>query len=94
MSCRRQFSSPRSCLKILQNQDVQFVISTQVLKEFAVIMTKKLRVPPLEVKEIISDLALFEVVSIDVDMIKELEKLCLAQPNDAVVGHHEIQTTF
>lgn len=63
----------KKCLDLLANAGptVEFVVSTQVLKEFAVVMIGKFKLPSLEVKAIITDLALFEVVQVNVDLIKE-----------------------
>jgi predicted nucleic acid-binding protein len=61
------------CLKLLkQMQDeAKIVISTQVLKEFTAVMIGKFKQAPIEVKAIVNDLVLFEVVTIDVDRIQE-----------------------
>lgn len=61
------------CLAMLEQAKgkVNLVISTQVLKEFAAVMIGKFKQPPLEVKAIINDLALFEVIPLDVNLIKE-----------------------
>ena len=61
------------CLGILRqaSSKVTFAISTQVLNEFAAVMIGKYKLPPLEVKAIISDLALFEVVPTDVYLIQD-----------------------
>lgn len=61
------------CLSLLREAKgrTEFVLSTQVLKEFAAVMIGKFQQPPLEVKAIIDDLALFEVVSIDIQLIKD-----------------------
>ena len=61
------------CLSLLQEVKgtASIVLSTQVLKEFAAVMIGKLKQPPLEVKGIIQDLILFEVVDIDADCILE-----------------------
>ncbi|MCB0621045.1 MAG: PIN domain-containing protein [Saprospiraceae bacterium] len=63
----------QKCLNLLARGkgQVSFVISTQVLNEFAAVMIGKLRQPPIEVKAIIRDLALFEVVNMDVSHIQE-----------------------
>ena len=60
------------CLSLLDEAqgNAAFIISTQVLKEFTAVMVGKFKQPPLEVKAIIDDLALFEVVTIDVPLIK------------------------
>lgn len=61
------------CLALLREAkgSVEFVISTQVIKEFTAVMIGKFKQPPLEVKAVINDLALFEVVTIDPGLIKE-----------------------
>ena len=48
-----------------------FVLSTQVLNEFSAVMLGKFKQDPMEVKATITDLALFEVVRIDVHLIKD-----------------------
>ncbi|MCB0598172.1 MAG: PIN domain-containing protein [Lewinellaceae bacterium] len=62
----------RKCLALLGEAkgEAEFVISTQVLKEFTAVMIGKFQQPPLEVKAIIDDLAFFEVVAIDAQLIK------------------------
>ena len=47
------------------------VISMQVIQEFYVTVTKKLGMQPLKAKQIIASFNNFEVVSIDIDLIKE-----------------------
>ncbi len=61
------------CLSLLKEGkgSAEFVLSTQVLKEFTAVMIGKFQQPPLEVKGIIDSLSLFEVVSIDPQMIKD-----------------------
>lgn len=61
------------CLALLKEARgrAEFVISTQVMKEFAAVMIGKFKQPPLEVKAVIDDLALFEVVTINPGLIKE-----------------------
>ena len=61
------------CLAFLRagKGSVEFVSSTQVLKEFTAVMIGKFKQPPLEVKAIIDSLSLFEVVSVDLQMIKD-----------------------
>ena len=61
------------CLKILQKgkEKAYFVISTQVIKEFSAVMIRKFKVSPLEVKSIIDNLAQFEVVTVDINIIKD-----------------------
>jgi len=49
----------------------QPVISTQVIKEFYVVGTKKLNVEPLIVKNIIHNFHNMEIVSIDLDLIEQ-----------------------
>jgi len=63
----------QKCLAILRQAkgSAELVLSTQVLKEFAAVMIGKFKQPPLEVKAIIDDLALFEVVAIDAQLIKD-----------------------
>ncbi len=47
------------------------VISTQVLHEFYVASINKLKYPPIEVRKQIDELLNFEVIDIDVPLIKE-----------------------
>lgn len=63
----------QKCLALLDEAQgsAEFVISTQVLKEFAAVMIGKFKQPPLEVKAIIDDLSLFEVVAVGPQLIKE-----------------------
>lgn len=63
----------QKCLDVLEQAKgrVSFVLSTQVINEFAAVMLGKFKQGPIEVKTIISDLALFEVVRIDVKLIKD-----------------------
>lgn len=63
----------QKCLDLLSRsrEQVSFVISTQVLNEFVAVMIGKYRQAPLEVKAIVKDLALFEVVTIDADHIQQ-----------------------
>lgn len=63
----------QKCLAILRQAkgSAELVLSTQVLKEFTAVMIGKFKQPPLEVKAIIDDLALFEVVAIDAQLIKD-----------------------
>ncbi|MBK7338780.1 MAG: PIN domain-containing protein [Saprospirales bacterium] len=50
---------------------VAFVLSTQVLNEFAAVMIGKFKQDPIGVKEILNNLALFEVVTIEINLIKD-----------------------
>ncbi|MCK5055877.1 MAG: PIN domain-containing protein [Candidatus Aminicenantes bacterium] len=61
------------CRNILKNirEKQNGVISTQVLQEFYVTTTKKLKVEPFIVKNIIHSLENFEIVTINVEIIKE-----------------------
>lgn len=63
----------QKCLDILARakDEASFVISTQVLNEFAAVMIKKFNQSPIEVKAIIRDLSLFEVVNMDTELILE-----------------------
>lgn len=63
----------QKCLELLRqaNGRVKFVLSTQVLNEFTAVMLGKFKQAPIEVKAILNDLALFEVVPIDVEQIKD-----------------------
>lgn len=63
----------QKCLSILKaaGEKTEFVISTQVIKEFTAVMIGKFKQPPLEVKAIINDLSQFEVTPIDLNLIKE-----------------------
>ena len=47
------------------------VISTQVLQEFYVVSTKKFKLPPVEVRKQVESMLDFEVINIDVPLIKE-----------------------
>lgn len=62
-----------TCLALLQQgkQKAAFVLSTQVLNEFAAVMLKKYKLPANQVKGIIDNLTLFEVVPVDATLIKE-----------------------
>ncbi len=73
------------CLHLLKQAQgkVKFVISTQVLNEFAAVMLGKFKQAPPEVKAILDDLALFEVIAIDLVQIK-----------DAVDLHAQHQISF
>lgn len=61
------------CLEVLEyaRSSAKLALSTQVLNEFAAVMLGKFKQAPLDVKAILTDLALFEVVRIDLNMIKE-----------------------
>jgi predicted nucleic acid-binding protein len=63
----------QKCLALLEKGKTQasFVVSTQVLNEFAAVMIGKFKQPPLEVKATIRDLSLFEVVTIDAPLIQD-----------------------
>jgi predicted nucleic acid-binding protein len=63
----------QKCLSLLEKGKGQaaFVVSTQVLNEFAAVMIGKYQQPPLEIKAIIQDLCLFEVVTIDASLIQD-----------------------
>ena len=60
----------RSRLRSLKN-DLQGVISTQVMQEFYVTAVKKLNADPLIVKDILHDLERFETIIITPELIKE-----------------------
>ncbi|MBV6426140.1 MAG: hypothetical protein KIPDCIKN_00650 [Haliscomenobacter sp.] len=62
-----------ACIRILQEGrgKAHFVLSTQVLAEFAVVMIGKFKQPPAKIKSLIEDLELFEVVQVDANLIKE-----------------------
>ncbi len=61
------------CYRILQKADgeIHFVVSTQVLKEFAAVMIGKYKMAPLVLKSIIDDISGFEVIRLDTGHIKE-----------------------
>ena len=63
----------QKCLDILARakDEASFVISTQVLNEFAAVMIKKFNQSPIAVKAIIKDLSLFEVVNMDTELMLE-----------------------
>ncbi len=63
----------QKCLDLLKQGKgkVGFVLSTQVLNEFAAVMIGKFKQSPMEVKAILNELALFEVITIDLNLIKE-----------------------
>ena len=65
----------RTLLKSLQEKR-SGVLSTQVFKEFFVVATSKLGVEPLLAKKIISSLANFETVTIDLPLIKQAIDIC------------------
>lgn len=58
----------RNALNALESKAV-FVLSTQVLQEFYVIMTRKMEANPVQVKSVIQHFRKFEVVLIDGDAI-------------------------
>jgi len=49
----------------------RLILSTQVLQEFYVTATRKLKVDEAAAKQMVSDFALFDTVTITVDLIKE-----------------------
>ncbi len=61
------------CMSILVEgkEKAIFVLSTQVIKEFTSVMLSKYKVDPLIVKQIISDFKNFEIVKLDLPLIKE-----------------------
>jgi predicted nucleic acid-binding protein len=63
----------QTCLTLLEQAKgtANLVLSTQVLNEFAAVMLGKFKQPFVQVKAIISDLAFFEVVSVDADLIQK-----------------------
>lgn len=63
----------QKCLEVLKQAsgNASLVLSTQVLNEFAAVMLGKFKQDPFKVKATLSDLALFEVVRIDVHLIKD-----------------------
>ncbi|MEZ4773271.1 MAG: PIN domain-containing protein [Bacteroidia bacterium] len=63
----------KKCLDILIKEKAKksFVLSTQVLNEFAAVMIKKYQVSALAVKEIIQDFSEFETVKIDIPQISD-----------------------
>lgn len=67
----------RDLLKSLQ-ESRSGVLSTQVFQEFFVVATSKLGVEPLLAKKIISSLANFETVTIDLPLIKRATDICVA----------------
>jgi predicted nucleic acid-binding protein len=63
----------KTCRQLLKNLETEGrgVISTQVLQEFYVTATKKLRADPLLAKDILRSFERFETVTISPDIIKE-----------------------
>jgi len=61
----------RSCLQSLDKEKKIGVISTQVLQEFYVVLTKKLKIDPLMTKNIMSFFDNFEIILIDQEIIKD-----------------------
>lgn len=63
----------QKCLDLLEQSkgEAKFVLSTQVLNEFSAVMIGKFKQDPLLVKTILDDLALFEVIPVDVNLIKD-----------------------
>ena len=59
----------KKCREILANSSHTFVISTQVLQEFFVVVTKKLGISPILAKEIIKSFDAFEVATVDQEVI-------------------------
>lgn len=61
------------CHQILANTDdqIRFVLSTQVIKEFTAVMIGKFNIPPLVVKSIIDKLSGYEIINIQLNVIKE-----------------------
>jgi predicted nucleic acid-binding protein len=62
------------CLAILQMNErktVSFVISTQVVNEFASVLLNKFKLPPARVKTLVHDLGAFEIVKTDLPVISE-----------------------
>jgi predicted nucleic acid-binding protein len=59
----------RSLLQSLQRDDLYGVISTQILQEFYVVSTKKLRLDPLLAKSILHTFANFETVLVSPELI-------------------------
>ena len=60
------------CYSIFKNagKQVQFVVSTQVIKEFSSIMISKFNMPPLKLKSTIDTITEFEVIETPVNLIK------------------------
>lgn len=67
----------RALLKSLQERG-SGVVSTQVFQEFYVVSTGRLGVEPHLAKKIISSLANFETVTIDLPLIKQAIDICVA----------------
>lgn len=63
----------KKCLDILITEKAKksFVLSTQVLNEFAAVMIQKYQISALTVKEIIQDFSEFETVKIDIPQISD-----------------------
>ena len=61
------------CREILQNSDDQsvFVLSTQVIKEFTSVMINKYKIDPRKVKQIITDFTGFEIVQVDLELVRQ-----------------------
>ena len=51
-------------------KQTQFVVSTQVIKEFSSVMLSKFNMPPLELKSTIDTITEFEVIETHVNLIK------------------------
>ena len=68
-----ELAKRNKCYEILKITEgkVNFVVSTQVLKEFAAVMIGKYKMEPLAVKGIIDDISNFEVIRIDTQHIKD-----------------------
>lgn len=56
---------------IAADNNVQFVISTQVLNEFISVMLNKFKMPPMILKGIIDDMCEYELVETNVNIIKK-----------------------
>lgn len=62
------------CLEILRlggRKSVSFVISTQVINEFTSVLLGKFKRPPSDVKTLVQDLNVFEIVKTDLPIIVE-----------------------
>lgn len=68
----------RAVLQTLAAKDVM-VLSTQVLQEFYVVMTRKMAAEPVQVKGIIQLFRQFEVVTIDAEAISQAIDLSILQ---------------
>lgn len=68
----------RAVLQTLAAKDVM-VLSTQVLQEFYVVMTRKMGAEPVQVKGIIQLFRQFEVVTIDAEAISQAIDLSILQ---------------